>query len=311
MTRIARVALAAILTVSAGWSQDHPPVDLPGGGGGGAGAGGGAGEPGLLTRPDFDAVLGAAHMNRWDWLDQGFFAPGGDTRVRQAPMQDPASNLRILPELSEAVDELVRGQGVDPGSLRNEPPGAPPLAADPAHGTHASGALSPVGALVPRWWQRRQGRNRRGWDPRRQFGGSDLPLIQIPEPPEDAARLVGTRRRTELDTVGEQELIDEAAAEVISNGLARGIDPNRRANRPRAPEERDRRGRLGLILLDLLEGQEVGEQGVQFLREHLEQAVSLLGESRREPREGEGALQQSIDASVCAIVDWIGESLRR
>ena len=309
MTRMARVALAAILTVSAAWSQADPFL----GGGGGAGAGGGehpggagAGDPGLLTRPDFDAVLGAAHVNRWDWLDQGFFAPGGDTRVRQAPLQDPASNLRILPELSEAVDDLVRGQGVDPGSVRNEPP-----TADPAPGTHAGGALSPVGALVPRWWQRRQGRNRRGWDPRRQFGGADPPLIEIPEPPEGPARLVDSGRRPGLDTAGDQELIDEAAAEVISNRLARGIDPNRRANRPRAPAVRDRRGQLGLILLDLLEGQEVGEQGARFLREHVEEAISLLGESRREPREGDGALQQSIDASACAIVDWIGESLRR
>ena len=62
MTRMARVALAAILTVSAAWSQADPFL----GGGGGAGAGGGehpggagAGDPGLLTRPDFDAVLGA------------------------------------------------------------------------------------------------------------------------------------------------------------------------------------------------------------------------------------------------------------
>lgn len=350
MSRMSRVALATLVTVSAVLAQElpyggfaeirDPGAGHPGEGGleaggigldpGGPGGGGvGAGNVELLTRPDF----GAALVSRFDWLDQGFFAPAGDTRLIAL---DPAANLLILPSLSEATDSLLAGYGISGHLLEitDAPldPSPPPPHVQP--GARATPGDPAAGALrIDPWWQGalpaplpgggvlvpvpQNAAQAVGADPGGPPPGSpQLDLIDVPAPapiPDDRVdgRLV-QRWGIEGPSVRDlQELVNLAAADVASSRIARAIDPNARRNRGATPEERRTQACIGLILMQVLDGYEVSPDGAQFLRKNLEAALAILNAARREPRDGDAALQQAIDGSACAIVDSLWAALTR
>ncbi len=335
MSRMAQAALALLLTVSAVLAQVHPGDGLgevrdPGLGGGGDAVGGDLGAG--LIHAGTDIFNSAARVSQFDGLPDDFFRPGMDPFRSSVSIEGVSVDLRLSPGLQEATESLLEAYGISghmlqvtDAPLRRSPP--PPSTQPYAPGDPAAGGLR-----IEPWWQgglpapipgggvpaavvQNAGQPPAPDPGQPAMGDARQPLIDVPAPApltdDSNQRLVSGRGMEGPSVQQMQELIDLAAADVASNRIARAVDPNSRANRGASPEECRTRGRLGTLWLRVLEGEEVAGDDAQFLRDHLDAALTILDSARRNPRDGDDALQRSIDTSACAIVDSIQAAVTR
>lgn len=191
-------------------------------------------------------------------------------------------------------------------------PAAEPSSDSPADPVVTDGPQqNPQISFDPHRWQRRRGPQdpiwrRRGGDP--PPGDPKRVVLVIPDPPGDPWLPGGkAHARPQVSNLG--DLVAQAAAEVVRRRIAREVDPNGRSSRVRSEEQRADRARVGLVLLDVLDGSPPSDPDRDFLRAHRAEALEILASVSQAWEDNADPISAEVATNVRAIIDWLRRGL--